>query len=126
MVKIYSTDKIEKFLIYLKDEMAKIHLNPILANMYLYAMWNSRNENEVILRPKWTFAVADFNKYLNFYKKFNLLHWNGGATKFVPDEDLYQSYHITVNVEDKETVNYILKTTKEISDLQNYFTKTIA
>ena len=106
--------------------MAKIHLNPILANMYLYAMWNSRNENEVILRPKWTFAVEDFNKYLNFYKKFNLLHWNGSTTKFVPDDDLYQSYDVTVNVEDKQTVNYILKITKEISDLQNYFTKTIA
>jgi hypothetical protein len=126
VVKIYSTDKIEKFLVYLKDEMAKIHLNPILANMYLYAMLNAKNDNNVILRPKWTFAIPEFNKYLNFYKKFNLLHWNGSATKFVPDEDLYQSYDISVNVEDKDTVKYILQIGKEISDFQNYYTKTIA
>jgi hypothetical protein len=126
VVKIYSTDKIEKFLFYLKDEMAKIHLNPILANMYLYAMFNAKNDNNVILRPKWTFAIPEFNKYLNFYKKFNLLHWNGSATKFAPDEDLYQSYDISVNVEDKDTVKYILQIGKEISDFQNYYTKTIA
>lgn len=123
MVEIKTTDKIEVLLGYLQNEISKSRLDPIYANMYLYAMWNSRNENEVILRPKWTFAISDFGRYLNFYKKFNLLSWNGSVTKFTANEDLYQSNDITINVEDKDTIKSILDIGKEIQDFQNYYSE---
>ena len=126
MLEVYSTDKIEKLMRYLQSEISRSRLDPILAKIFLLVMWKSRNNNDVILRPKWTFAIPDFNSYLNFYKKFNLLHWNGSVAKFVPDVDLYQSCDIIVNIEDKETIKSIIEIGKEISDFKNFYIETIA
>lgn len=126
MVKVYTTDKIDRLIEYLKVEITKSRLDPVLGKVFLFALWHSRNDNEVILRPKWTFAVPDFNRYLNFYKKFNLLHWNGSQTKFLPDQDLYQSHELIIEIVNIDSVESILAIGKKIPEFQNYYKKAIA
>lgn len=121
MVKVNSTDKIEKLMGYLQIEISQSRLDDALAKIFLYAMWNSRNESNIIFRPKWTFAVPEFIKYLNFYKKFNLLHWNGSQTKFLPDDDLYYSNDVMVKIYDKDTIDIIIEMGNNIPEFKNYY-----
>lgn len=121
MVTVNSTDKIEKLMGYLQSEISQSRLDDALVKIFLYVMWNSRNDSNNIIRPKWTFAVPDFNKYLNFYKKFSLLHWNGSQTKFLPDDDLYYSKDVIVNINDKDTIDVIIEIGNNIPEFKNYY-----
>lgn len=123
MLIIYSTDKIDKCLNYLRSELIKHRLDQTFARIYLYAMFKSKNDNDVIYRPKWSYAISDFEKYLRFFKNYNLLHWNGSQSIFVLDEDLENPSSLNIQIENESTIKELLKINEEIPELNYFFTQ---
>ncbi|WP_405411708.1 hypothetical protein [Maribacter sp. Asnod1-A12] len=126
IVRANSTDKIERQMDYLETEISKLYLDLSLGKLYLYGLWVSRLNGELVLRPKWTFAVPDYNKYLSFFKTHNLIHWGGGSNKFLLDKDLFQSYKVIVEIKDSDTVESILDLGRRIPEFKNLYSKALA
>lgn len=82
---------------YLKGELKKFQLETDIAIIYLQYLVN-KSVDEKFVRPTKSFSFPEFDKYLRFFKRYNLLFPLISSNTFSVSEELSgnsQSYQLT-------------------------------
>ena len=85
--KIKTTEGIIRTVGYLTDELEKNHLYQDIAIIYLDSLL-SNEINERVERPFFTFVLNEFDKYIRFFKRYNLISSVNNANTFLIDVEL--------------------------------------
>lgn len=83
---INTSQKVIESFDYLENELKKCNLNVPTAILY-FKILLSKEDNEVIERPYFTFALEDFKKYINFFKRYNFLDRGSNINTFYLNPD---------------------------------------
>ena len=85
--KIKTTEGIIRTVGYLTDELEKNHLYQDIAIIYLDSLL-SNEINERVERPFYSFKLKYFDKYIRFFKRYNLIRTVVNANTFSIDDEL--------------------------------------
>jgi len=69
---IYTTEGIIQSLQYLEGELKKHRLDKETAVIYLHIIVKS-SQNDKIVRPTFTYSLPEFDNYIRFFKRYNLI-----------------------------------------------------